>query len=118
MEAVRVPVTVGIAPARTLAKLISDTAKPFGARALLDPREVDTLLASRPATDVTGIAGRRERRLLPWNIRTCLDLARADRRLVRELLTATGEALWWELRGESVLPLHPNRPLHKGKRPG
>jgi nucleotidyltransferase/DNA polymerase involved in DNA repair len=31
MEAVRVPVTVGIARTRTLAKLISDSAKPFGA---------------------------------------------------------------------------------------
>src|SRR4051812_36317587 len=31
-ERVRVPVTVGIARTRTLAKLISDSAKPFGAR--------------------------------------------------------------------------------------
>ena len=51
-------------------------------------------------TEITGIAGRRAARLLPWGIRTCLDLARADRRLVRSLLTATGEALWWELNGE------------------
>ena len=36
-EAVRVPVTVGIARTRTLAKLISDAAKPFGALAVLDP---------------------------------------------------------------------------------
>jgi nucleotidyltransferase/DNA polymerase involved in DNA repair len=112
-EMVRVPVTVGIARTRTLAKLISDTAKPFGARAVLDRESVRALLSALSVTEVTGIAGRRERRLLPWNIRTCLDLADADRRLVRGLLTATGEALWWELNGESVLPLHPNRPLHK-----
>src|SRR5262249_42165007 len=31
-----VPATVGIAPTRTLAKLVSDTAKPFGALALTD----------------------------------------------------------------------------------
>ena len=30
------PVTVGIARTRTLAKLISDSAKPFGALAVLD----------------------------------------------------------------------------------
>jgi len=35
-ERVRVPVTVGIGRTRTIAKLISDTAKPFGAKALLD----------------------------------------------------------------------------------
>jgi nucleotidyltransferase/DNA polymerase involved in DNA repair len=113
MEVVRVPVTVGIARSRTLAKLISDTAKPFGARAVLDRDAEEALLASLPVTEVTGIAGRRERRLSPWGIRSCLDLANADRRLVRGLLTATGEALWWELRGEAVLPLHPDRPLPK-----
>jgi nucleotidyltransferase/DNA polymerase involved in DNA repair len=108
-----VPVTVGIARTRILAKLISDTAKPNGVRAILDPEEVIELLARLPVTEITGIAGHRQKRLLPWNINTCLDLARADRRLVRELLTASGEALWWELNGHTVLPLHPKRPLHK-----
>src|SRR4051812_35992377 len=112
-ERVGVPVTVGIARTRTLAKLISDTGKPFGAVAVLDRTAEEAVLADLPVTEVTGIAGRRERRLLPWGIKTCLDLAHADRRLVREVLTATGEALWWELRGEGVLPLHPRRPLHK-----
>jgi DNA polymerase V len=113
MGRVRVPVTVGIARTRTLAKLISDTAKPFGALAILDPASEESLLAARPVTDVTGIAGRRERALQPWGIRTCLDLARADRRLVRRLLTATGEALWWELNGDPVLPIRPQRMPHK-----
>jgi DNA polymerase V len=113
MERVRVPVTVGIARTRTLAKLISDTAKPFGALAVLDPAAEESLLAAHPVTDVTGIAGRRERRLLPWGIRTCLDLARADRRLIRQLLTASGETLWWELNGDPVLPIRPQRIPHK-----
>jgi nucleotidyltransferase/DNA polymerase involved in DNA repair len=112
-EAVGVPVTVGIARTRTLAKLLSDSAKPFGARAVLDTAGEAELLADRPVTEITGIAGRREKRLLPWNIRTCLDLASADRRLIRGLLTSSGEALWWELNGEPVLPLHPDRPAHK-----
>jgi nucleotidyltransferase/DNA polymerase involved in DNA repair len=110
---VRVPVTVGIAKTKTLAKLISDSAKPFGAKALLDAEAVAALLAAQPVTEIAGISGRRERRLLPWNIRTCLDLAQADRRLIRELLTATGEALWWELNGDPVTLLHPERPMHK-----
>jgi nucleotidyltransferase/DNA polymerase involved in DNA repair len=113
MERVGVPVTVGIARTRTLAKLISDAAKPFGALAVLDRDAEEQLLAGRPVTEITGIAGRRERRLQPWGIRSCLDLARADRRLVRELLTASGEALWWELNGDPVQPIHPKRPLHK-----
>jgi hypothetical protein len=40
-------------------------------------------------------------------------LAFADRLLVRRLLTRTGEALWYELNGEPVLPLHTERPPHK-----
>ena len=109
----RVPVTVGIARTRTLAKLISDAAKPFGALAVLKPADEVEFLANRPVTEITGIAGRRARRLDPWGIRTCLDLARADRRLVREVLTASGEALWWELNGEPVQPIHTTRPAHK-----
>jgi nucleotidyltransferase/DNA polymerase involved in DNA repair len=112
-EVVHVPVTVGIGRSRTLAKLISDTAKPFGALAVVDPAEEARLLAGWPVTDITGIAGRRERRLAPWGIRSCLDFAQADRRLVRRLLTATGEALWWELNGEAVAPVLPQRPAHK-----
>ena len=112
-EAVRVPVTVGIARTRTLAKLISDAAKPSGALAVLDRPAEEALLLDRPVTEITGIAGRRQRRLQPWGIKSCLDLANADRRLVRQLLTAAGEALWWELRGDPVTPIHPQRTLHK-----
>ena len=42
------PVTVGIARTRTLAKLICDTAKPFGARAVLDRQAETELLAELP----------------------------------------------------------------------
>jgi nucleotidyltransferase/DNA polymerase involved in DNA repair len=96
-----------------LAKLISDSAKPFGAKAVLDPDAEQALLAERPVTEITGVAGRRARTLAAWNIRSCLDFVRADRRLVRDLLTATGEALWWELNGEAVQAIRPERPLHK-----
>jgi DNA polymerase V len=112
-ERIGVPVTVGIARTRTLAKLISDAAKPFGALAVVDRENEEKLLAGRPVTEITGIAGRRAARLSPWGITTCLDLAQADRRLVRSLLTATGEALWWELNGDPVQPIRPQRPAHK-----
>ncbi|MHC5544803.1 DNA polymerase Y family protein, partial [Singulisphaera rosea] len=44
-EELRVPVTVGIARSRTLAKLISDSAKPFGFKAVLNRDEEERLLA-------------------------------------------------------------------------
>jgi nucleotidyltransferase/DNA polymerase involved in DNA repair len=54
-KAIGVPVTVGIARSKTLAKLISDTAKPFGALAVLDPASETALLANRSVEDITGI---------------------------------------------------------------
>ncbi len=113
MERVGVPVSIGISDTRTLAKLISDTAKPFGVGVLLDRKAQREFLKSIPVTEISGIAGRRAQRLEPWNIRTCLEFADADRGLIRELLTASGEALWWELRGEPVQPIHVERQRHK-----
>jgi DNA polymerase V len=113
LETVGVPVTVGIGRTRTLAKLVADTAKPFGALSLLEPGAERALLGRTDVTEVSGIASRRAARLVPYGITTCLDLARADRRLVRDLLTRAGEALWYELNGESVLPIHTERPPHK-----
>ena len=108
-----VPVTIGVARTKTLARLISDTAKPFGALAVTDPDAEPALLARRPVTDVTDIAARRGLRLAPHRICTCLDLALSDRLLVRKLLTRAGEGLWYELNGEPVFPIQTRRPPHK-----
>ena len=113
LQTIGVPVTVGIARTKTLAKLVSDTAKPFGAFALLDRDAESTLLGRTPVTEVSGIAAARAARLEPYGIRTCLDLARADRLLVRSLMTRAGEALWYELNGDPVIPLLTERPPHK-----
>jgi nucleotidyltransferase/DNA polymerase involved in DNA repair len=110
---VGVPTTVGIARSKSLAKLVSDTTKPFGALALTDPDAERFLLASQPVTDITGTAARRAARLMPLGIRTCLDFANADRKRVRKLLIVVGEILWWELNGTLVQPLYTDRPPHK-----
>src|SRR6185436_13625349 len=76
-EAAGLPVTIGVARTRTLAKLFSDTGKPFGAVAVTTRDHERELLARLPVTEISGIAGRRAARLLPYGIRTCLDLADA-----------------------------------------
>jgi nucleotidyltransferase/DNA polymerase involved in DNA repair len=113
VELVGVPATVGIARTRTLAKLVSDTAKPFGALALLDRHDEEELLSTVPVTEVAGIKGRRAARMAPYGITTCLDLARADGRFVKMLLTATGHDLWLELNGTPAQPIHEHRIPHK-----
>jgi DNA polymerase V len=113
LSEVRVPVTIGISRTRTLAKLFSDTAKPFGIRVATGPDEEDALMAAMPVTEVSGIGSRRAARLAVHGIQTCRDFARADRRLIRSLLTKTGEDLWWELNGQPATPIRPERTAHK-----
>lgn len=112
-EVAGLPVTIGIARTRTLAKLFSDTSKPFGAVAVVDRDRERDLLSKMPVTEISGIAGRRAARLEPYGIRTCLELADADGRLVNQLLTKTGYELWLELNGTPVHAVRPERPPHK-----
>lgn len=113
MAEVGVPVSIGIGRSRTLAKLVSDTVKPFGVGVLVDEAEEREFLGKTPVKEISGVGGRREKRLAEVDITTCLDLADADRRLVRRLLTASGEALWWELHGDQVQAIHVERPRRK-----
>ena len=110
---VRLPVTIGVARTRTLAKLFSDTAKPFGSRAVLGVDAERAALAKLPVTEISGIASRRALRLEPYRILTCLDLADADRLLVRRVLTRTGEMIWYELNGQPVQAINTRRPAHQ-----
>jgi nucleotidyltransferase/DNA polymerase involved in DNA repair len=112
-RAVGAPVTVGIGRSKTLAKLLSDTAKPFGARAVVDRAGEVALLEKLSVTEISGIAARRAARLAEHGITTCLEFARADRRFIRMLLTGTGEDLWWEVNGTLVHKLLTDRPPHK-----
>lgn len=110
---VGVPMTVAYARTRTLAKLFADTAKPFGAVAVLDRDHERELLASLAVTEIAGIARRRAARLEPFGIRTCLDLADASGLLVQQLLTISGHDLWLELNGVPAQPIRTERSPHK-----
>lgn len=113
LDRVGVPVSIGIAPTKTLAKLISDTSKPFGYGVVADETDRIALLRDRPVTDVTGIARRSAEHLSAHGIETCEQFARADRAFIRWLLTKRGEDLWWELNGTPVIPVQTTRPNHK-----
>jgi len=108
-----IPVSVGVAASKTLAKLASSSGKPYGCVFAADAEAVARLLRDRPVDKITGIARRSRRRLEAHGIRTCEEFARADRRLIRRLLTKRGEDQWWELRGVPVLPLCSARLPHK-----
>lgn len=113
LRGVGVPVSIGIAPTKTLAKLISDSSKPFGCGVVLDDQDRRRLLHSLPVEAITGIAKRNAAKLAAYGIKTCEQFAAADRAFIRWLLTKTGEDLWWELNGTPVLPIQVKRPNHK-----
>jgi nucleotidyltransferase/DNA polymerase involved in DNA repair len=113
LEQVGVPVSMGISLTKTLAKLLSDTTKPFGCGVLLDQEEIAGFLQRTSVGEISGIGKRSEAKLATIGVTTCWDFAQADRRLIRKLLTVTGERLWWELHGTPANPILTQRPAHK-----
>jgi DNA polymerase V len=111
--AVGLPMTVAIGRTRTLAKLLAETSKPFGAVAVTDPAEERDRLAALAVTEIPGIGGRRAARLEPYGIRTCLDLASASGPRVRKILTSFGFDIWLELNGVPANPIRTARSPHK-----
>lgn len=110
-DEVKIPVSIGVAPTRTIAKLGSDSAKPYGVRTL--EKDCEVFLNSQSVGELCGIGSKSERKLRDRNIRNCWQFRQADRLMIRDLLTIKGEALWWELRGDAVNPLQTSRPPHK-----
>jgi len=106
---VGVPVCVGVAPTKTLAKLANHAAKRYpqtgGVLVLTDPQRRQRLLARTPVSAVWGIGRRLGRRLNDMEIETALDLAQTDYRLIRKRFSVVQERVVRELNGESCLPL-------------
>ena len=113
-----IPVSVGIASTKTLAKLANRVAKKtpslqgvFDLTAAPDP---DAVLARVPCGDIWGIGRRLAARLSTAGIQTALDLKRADMAFVRRELGVVGERTARELNGISCLELEEAPDPQKG----
>ena len=112
---VGVPVCVGIAPTKTLAKLCNKWAKnnaAFGGVCLWDavPKAVrEALLARLPVDEIWGIAGRLTRRLNGLGIFSVLDLVRADPVVIRDRFSVVMMRTVLELRGTPCIPMEEER---------
>jgi len=99
-----IPISVGIAPSKTLAKLASDRAKKLGgALSLLDAGERERVLADTPVRHVWGIAKGLAARLEPHGVTTAADFAALDDALILKLIGVGGLKTAHELRGTSCL---------------
>jgi nucleotidyltransferase/DNA polymerase involved in DNA repair len=113
LHEIGIPVSMGVSWTKTLAKLVSDTAKPFGCRVLLEENDIQEFLRTHPVQEISGIGERSRIKLAAHGIKTCLEFSQADRNLIRKLLTIKGEGMWWELHGTLIHPVLTKRPKHK-----
>ncbi len=120
------PVSVGIAPSKTLAKIATDRAKKLpelgGALALLDAQTTHHHLPHIPASDVWGVGRRLAPQLGAIDVHTAMDLANLPPRYARQLMGIRGRQMVAELRGEPCLPIQtthkPQRMVMRGRQFG
>lgn len=104
-----IPVSIGIGPTKTLAKIANRIAKKMpelgGVLDLETVRDIDELLARVPCGDIWGIGKRLAVRLAAGGIRTACDLKHGEAAWVRKILGVVGERILRELQGVSCLAL-------------
>lgn len=113
-----IPVGVGIAGTKTLAKLANHAAKRWqrqtgGVVDLRDPIRRDKLLKVTPVEEVWGIGRRMTEHLAVMGIRTAWELARADVRMLRQRFSVVVEKTARELAGTPCLDFEPADPTRQ-----
>lgn len=110
-----IPISLGIAPTRTLAKMASKFAKKYKGYhsvCMIDTDEKrEKALKLFDIADVWGIGRRIARKLKSIGVETAWDFVQKSEAWVRRELTVTGVRTWKELRGESCISIEdlPNK---------
>lgn len=103
-----IPVSVGIAPTKTLAKLANRYAKKFhkdlGVHYLANQHQINQALAATPVNDIWGIGANYARLLEVNGFKTAFDLAQAPPDWVRQKMSVVGLRLRQELNGMPCQP--------------
>ena len=102
-----IPVSVGVAPTKTLAKIASKLCKQYprlrGGCYMHRPEDIDKVLRKFPIADVWGIGRRYSKQLLDRRIATAHDFASLSHEWVRSLMGTPGVRTWRELHGEACI---------------
>lgn len=106
-KGIGIPVSLGIAPTKTLAKMASVYAKKhkgYHGVCLIDTEEKrEKALRLFPVGDVWGIGRKLSKRLESKGVRTAWDFTQMSEGWVRREMSITGLRTWKELRGESCI---------------
>ncbi|MDE6234919.1 MAG: Y-family DNA polymerase [Muribaculaceae bacterium] len=114
LSELKIPVTIGFAPTKTLAKLSTETCKKRGQSIglLFDDDEIKAVLDSLSISELWGIGRRLAKRLYQSGVYTIGDFARRDRMWVKKYLGINGERSWLELHCQPCIELsHVERAL-------
>lgn len=102
-----IPVSLGIAPTRTLAKLANSFAKRYLAYNKVCVMDSDEkrikALQKTPVGYIWGIGRQTTKTLEYYGIKTAYDLTQKSRSWVRSKMTIVGERTWLELHGEPCI---------------
>ena len=101
------PVTIGFAPTKTLAKIATEIGKK-GRRSVVvlnDPDEITRVISRMPVADMWGMGRRLTKRMYHCGVYTIGDFAAKDPIWVRGELGVVGERSWRELHGEPCIEL-------------
>ncbi|MBC5774340.1 Y-family DNA polymerase [Pontibacter sp. KCTC 32443] len=113
-----IPVSLGVAPTKALAKvankLAKKSAKANGVLVLTEPYHIERALEATKIEDVWGIGRQYAKFLKNHKIDTALDFINASENWIRKHMTVVGVRLHRELRGESCLELDEVAPPKKG----
>ena len=115
---VGIPVSVGFAPSRTLAKIANHIAKKDkritdGVYWLVRPEAIEIILSRTPIEDVWGIGRRLAYSLQSRGIKTAADFVKMPPSLVRSLYSVTLERTQRELMGHDCQIVNPVTIAHK-----
>ncbi len=109
-----IPVSIGIAPTKTLAKIASKLAKKYprleGCCLMHREQDIEKVLSTLPIEEVWGIGRQYSRMLRGFAIRTAGDFVRLCQEWVEGKMGKTGLVTWRELRGQESLGFEPQSP--------
>ena len=102
-----IPVSVGIAPTKTLAKIASKLCKQYpklrGGCYMHRPQDIEKVLRKFPIEDVWGIGRRTAPKLKARGVNTAYEFTQMPEGVVRMMLGIGGVRTWKELRGTPCL---------------
>ena len=98
-----IPVSVGISPTKTLAKIASKLCKKYpklqGGCYMWRPQDIEKVLRTFPVEDVWGIGRRSVKKLAEMGVKTAWDYTQLQETTVRKIFNLPGFRTWKELRG-------------------